>query len=196
MGSEARESWEILAAYGAPAILIDRAGVILGKNGPAARIISEHPVFGSTCDQVRLRRNDEALRFDAALQLASHSRRKPSYVTLASRSGRPILVMRLAAVGDDPNGPVLCEIEDLVAHTDDAVALAQAMGITVAQARVAALLARGMNVPEIARELGLKEATLRTHIRHALGRLGLDGQQALAVCAAQMARFMGIVHPG
>ena len=196
MGSIDWESQEIIAAYGAAVLLIDQGGVILNRNAPAVRIIDEHPVFGGTQDQVRLRRNDDVLRFDAALHSAARSRHAPSYVTLASRSGRPILVMRLAAVGGKQNGPVLCEIENLVARADDAIALAQAMGLTVAQARVAAMLARGMTVPDIARELGLKEATLRTHIRHALGRLGLEGQQALAVCAAQMARFMGIIHHG
>jgi DNA-binding NarL/FixJ family response regulator len=105
-----------------------------------------------------------------------------------------VMMIRLSAVGEQADGPVLCEIEDLMGAIDDVAGLASAMGLTTSQARVAAMLMRGLTVPDIARELNVKDATLRTHIRLATARLGLEGQQSLAVCAARIARFAGMLQ--
>ena len=47
-------------------------------------------------------------------------------------------------------------------------------------------------MPEIAVEMGLKESTLRTHIREACERLDLNGQLQLALWVSQVARLTGL----
>ena len=185
---------DVVSALGTPVLLLDGAGAILNANSSALRLVGEHPAFVNGRDHLRLRRAEEAQLLMDALQNVARARRAPLYVTLASRGGRPVMMMRLSAVGEQPDGPVLCEIEDLMGAIDDIAGLAAAMGLTASQARVAALLMRGLTVPDIARELNVKDATLRTHIRLATARLGLEGQQALAVCTARIARFTGMLQ--
>jgi DNA-binding CsgD family transcriptional regulator len=186
---------DVIAALGMPVLLVDASGTILHANCAATQLIGAHPAFVQGRDQLRLRRADEAQLLTDSLHNVARLRRTPLHVTLASRGGRPVMIIRLSAVGERGDGPVMCEFEDLMAGVDDIAGLAGAMGLTVAQARVAALLMRGLTVPDIARELNVKDATLRTHIRLATARLGLEGQQALAVCTARVARFAGLLQP-
>ena len=84
-------------------------------------------------------------------------------------------------------------IEDLQSQILDIDRLANLMGLTPSQARVAAHLAQGLTIPEIAALVGRRETTLRTHVREAIDRLNLSGQQHLAICTLRMARFVGLM---
>ena len=185
---------DVVAALGMPVLVLDANAGILSANSHAVRLIGEHPAFVHGRDSLRLRRAEEEQLLIDALQNVARARRAPVFVTLASRGGRPVMMIRLSAVGENPEGPVLCEIENLVAAIEDIAGLATAMGLTASQARVASMLIRGLTVPDIARELNVKDATLRTHIRLATARLGLEGQQALAVTTARIARFAGMLQ--
>jgi DNA-binding CsgD family transcriptional regulator len=54
----------------------------------------------------------------------------------------------------------------------DPHALGDIFGLTPTQARVAVLLADGLTAAEVAQQLGCALATVRTHIRQVLGKLG------------------------
>lgn len=58
--------------------------------------------------------------------------------------------------------------------------LEQAVGLTPAEARVAALIAGGATTPRVARALGLSPATVRTHLARCFDKTGARSQVALA----------------
>lgn len=68
----------------------------------------------------------------------------------------------------------------------DAFALADVFGLTPAQARVAVLLADGHSAPEIAAQLGTSEATVRSHLRQVMLKLG----------ARRLADAVRVLHQG
>lgn len=60
--------------------------------------------------------------------------------------------------------------------------LQQRFGFTPAEARVAAALAAGASVSEMAQRLGVQVNTVRSHVKQVLGKTGTVGQvQAVAV---------------
>jgi DNA-binding CsgD family transcriptional regulator len=72
----------------------------------------------------------------------------------------------------------------LGASTDDAprvnvVDIQRAAGLTRAEARVAARLARGSTLTEIATDLGVAHETVRTHLKRALAKTGTHRQAEL-----------------
>lgn len=51
-----------------------------------------------------------------------------------------------------------------------------ALGLTPAESRVAVLLAEGKSVSQIAAAVGREQSTIRTHVRHIFGKLGITRQ--------------------
>ena len=54
--------------------------------------------------------------------------------------------------------------------------VAESLGLTAAESRVAALLAEGKTVREVASETGRKVSTIRTHVRHIFDKHGIRRQ--------------------
>lgn len=54
--------------------------------------------------------------------------------------------------------------------------VAERLGLTPAESRVAALLAEGKTVLEVASETGCKVTTIRTHVRHIFDKHGIRRQ--------------------
>ncbi len=70
----------------------------------------------------------------------------------------------------------------------DETALSHWLGLTGAQARVAAALSRGLSPEEVARHCGRSIATIRTHIRGILERTNLESLQQLYRALAGLGR--------
>jgi DNA-binding CsgD family transcriptional regulator len=102
--------------------------------------------------------------------------------------------MRLVGVGFGAAETIMITIEDLLSRIEDINRLSAAMGLGAEQTRTAAMLAHGMNEPEIALLLGVGEDIVREHVRSAMQRLGLNGQRELMVCTLRMARFLGLME--
>lgn len=64
-------------------------------------------------------------------------------------------------------------------HLPDAPTLAQALGLTLAEARFAHALARTDGITSAARQMGLTEATARFYSKQIFAKTGLPGQAAL-----------------
>lgn len=58
-------------------------------------------------------------------------------------------------------------------------AVADALGLTRMESRVAALLVQGMSAQYIAATTGRKESTIRSHVKHMFARHGLSRQPEL-----------------
>ncbi len=184
----------ILFAIAAPALVLDVYGYILGGNARGLELIDRHPAFFVERGYLALRRRTEAWGLADALLEACRGSTEAVNLTLLSRTGRPVLLIRLVGVGRKDVETVMCTIEDLLDQVEDTTRLASALGVTPSQAHAAACLAHGMTVAEIAVLMNVQQSTVRTHIHDAMQRLGLTGQRELAICTLRMARFLGLMQ--
>ena len=68
---------------------------------------------------------------------------------------------------------------------------AAALGLTPAQSQIAVMLAEGRTVPEIARETGRRESTVRWHIKEIFARHGISRQAELIRLVLSLADIPG-----
>ncbi len=184
----------ILAAVSGPALLLDVYGFILGGNLAGQELVERHPAFCIERGYLTLRRRHEAWSLADALLEASRGAGHPVHLTLFSRSGRPVLLMRLVGVGFGAAETIMVTVEDLLSRIEDINRLSAAMGLATDQTRTAAMLAHGMTEGEIALLQGVGEDAVRELIRGAMQKLGLSGQRELMVCTLRMARFLGLMQ--
>jgi len=106
-----------------------------------------------------------------------------------------IAAVRAAAVGDQLLSPAITRklIEQFVRRPPKRPGLPEALaGLTERELHVLRLVAGGNSNAEIARELYLSEATVKTHVGHVLQKLGLRDR----VQAVVLAYESGLVEPG
>lgn len=70
--------------------------------------------------------------------------------------------------------------------------LRERFGLTAREAEVALLLARGGTNKAIARELGIRPATVRTHSEHLFPKLGVSSRKALGLALLELAERGGM----
>ncbi len=104
--------------------------------------------------------------------------------------------IRVVAAGDALLSPSVTRhlIEEYVRHADPAVPVTSAAlaGLTDREREVLALVARGLSNAEIAAELTVGEATVKTHVARVLMKLGLRDRVQAVVRAYES----GLVRPG
>jgi DNA-binding CsgD family transcriptional regulator len=69
----------------------------------------------------------------------------------------------------------LSAVKTAMPTSEDDIRMAQEKGLTLREAQVFKLMARGLSYQEIAREMGLSLHTIRTHIRHIYNKLQVTG---------------------
>ena len=176
-----------------PTLVLSANAAVLCANRSGKALIELHPAMRIEDGRLAMRRSDdESALTDTLRRILVDSDAERVVLMLRSRRGRPTLLLRLAAIRNATASAVLCELSDLDVELADVANLASIFGLTRAQASVAGWLAKGMSVPEIAVEMGVKESTLRTHIREACERLDLSGQLQLALWVSQVARLTGL----
>ena len=94
----------------------------------------------------------------------------------------PELVARLIGV--------MCEVQG--EEGGDAEVAEIAFGLTPAEARVTAQVARGATAPEAAQTLGVSAATVRTHIKSSLAKTGAKGTKDLARLLAEARELLAL----
>ena len=111
--------------------------------------------------------SDDAPEQCAADRAARHTRRRCGDVLQEpARCRSPRVAALLLIIDIDPTRPVRIE-PDLVAAT---------LGLTPAESVVAALLAEGRTIRDIARATGREENTVRWHKKHVFSRVGVSRQ--------------------
>ena len=188
-----RQADDILNIMVSPALLLDETGLILAANDAGRQVVQRQPALFVERGYLGLRRSEEADMVSKALDRIATGHEHREIVVLKSRPGSPILMLRLVATNLVARGIVMM-VEDLLSEISDIHQLANLMGLTLSQTRVAAYLAQGLGIPDIATLLNRRETTLRTHVREAIDRLNLSGQQHLAICTLRMARFVGLMQ--
>lgn len=143
-----------------------RADERLGSNGQ--RLLLAQPAdadrqLGLALNQLALGRHGQR----ALLSLRQRPSDPPSWLHLQALAPGRVL----GAFGDRPR--ILATMFDpQQTRALDAFALGDLFGMTPTEARVACLLAEGLSAPAIAAQLGCAQATVRTHLRQVLFKLG------------------------
>ncbi|MER6515037.1 response regulator transcription factor [Nonomuraea sp. NPDC001636] len=124
----------------------------------------------------------------AALRARVHG-----FLLKSSRAEQLIEAVRAAAAGDAVIDPAVApRVIDSFAAQPHPAAPPELETLTPRELEVLRLLADGMSNPEIARELHIGEATVRTHVTHLLQKLRLRDR----IHAVVFAYETGIVRPG
>lgn len=156
---------------------MDPAGLLLSAEPAATRLLARHPAMRLVRGVLRPRRRQEEAALLTALAGLEVGQR--CMVALRTRQGAPVLLIRLWA---KEAGVVRAYLTDLLAPPPpDTAALIEAFGLTRMEARVAALLSTGLDVAEMAERLGLREGTVRSHLKGAMGKTGCRTQTRLAL---------------
>src|ERR1700693_3392470 len=103
--------------------------------------------------------------------------------------------VRVAASGEGPLAPSITKrlIVEFAKHRAPVRAGGTDLNtLTDREQEVIRLLARGMSNPEIARELKVGEATVKTHVAHVLDKLGLRDRVQAVIFAYEV----GLIKPG
>ena len=105
-----------------------------------------------------------------------------------------VSAIRIVAAGEALLAPSVTRrlIAEFVRRPSPAVTLAQVEALTARELEVLKLVAVGLSNGEIAKELFLSEATVKTHVGHMLTKLGVRDR----VQAVVLAYESGLVQPG
>jgi DNA-binding CsgD family transcriptional regulator len=196
--SSSRLLERLIAAMSSAALLLDRHGGIVQTNAPADALLRKG-------DGIRIRRTDrlalvaddaeDSLRLSRnikrALAVAAGESHELDGALLVSRpSGLPplqVLMMPLPPASFSlwdtlgSGARVMVQIVDLQASPDaQADRLGVLVGLTAAEVRVAALIAGGLSIPNVARALAVSPNTVKTHLARCYGKTGVHSRAALA----------------
>ena len=179
----------LLAATGLGVIQLDRRARIVAANDRARRVLQMGDVLFDTGGGLFARTPLANAELQDLL-----TRALPPYGNLGAGgsmiarrpAGPPPLVLHVIPVDGGVTGPVAWPVAALVLMPDaaeathaDAGTVTRTLNFTPAESQVAALLARGMTVRQVAAALGRRESTVRSHIKHMFTKQGLSRQADL-----------------
>lgn len=116
-----------------------------------------------------------ALAWAAGLQHVVYPARGAVPLVLERGEGLPARVLWVLA----ENGDIYLVLGDPGRDVQRLDAAAAVYGLSAAQRRVAGLIVEGMPLPEIARAMGVRPATVRTHLERMFVKTGVHNQTAL-----------------
>ncbi len=192
---------DLMVAATALAAAVRHAGHGVMALGPGARLIYANDVARSCLGpegplrlrQGRLAATGVAGRCASEALLRLEQTGKPQFFALhrPAAAGRCAQSFAVTAIVDEQAGPrqrvlILDPFGERGAL--DESALSSWLGLTPAQARVAACLSRGMSPEEVATHCGRAIATIRTQIRAILERTNLENLQQLHRALAGLGR--------
>lgn len=177
--------WElprrILDSMSVGALIADQSGQVQFANAAAEEILGENDGLTRRDNRIQAARSFETNNLLAAVregQATGHGA-----LLIARPSGKQsyaIVVTPLTASGDTKAPRALVFVSDL-AHRNNELAprLSQLFGLSKAEARVAAGIAEGRRLTEIAQEFDVRMPTVRTQLRAVLKKVGATRQADL-----------------
>ena len=172
-------------------LLISAAGAVLGANRVGRDVLAAREVLWSGRGGLEINRNGRRMLFRDLLADLDPQRRgnrseHPQGFSVARANGQralsvliwPVAGVDAPAAWDDPAAVVFLGDPDRAADIDED-RLRQLYGLTRAEARVAAELARGHRLDEIAEELDVAYETTRKHLKKVLAKVETDRQADL-----------------
>jgi len=183
-----------LAAWHAAVLVLDAAGQLLYANAAAERILAARDGFHVSYGVLSAADPEAAARLEARIRAAVQARTPAGGSMAVPRTfaRRPYAVdiapCRPERTGLFPSpARVVLTITDLDAKDGPGTdALSALFGLTLAQASVAAMLARGHNLREIAVALGISVYTVRRHLADVMEKTNTNSQAALVLLLSRM----------
>lgn len=177
--------WElprrILDSMSVGAVIADQGGQVQFANAAAEEILGENDGLTRRDGRIQAARSFETNNLLAALR-DSHATAHGALLIARPSGKRPyaIVVTPLAGSGESKASRALVFVSDL-AHRNNELAprLSQLFGLSKAEARVAAGIAEGRRLTEIAQEFDVRMPTVRTQLRAVLKKVGASRQADL-----------------
>lgn len=189
---------QVLEQLSSAVVFVDRAGRLLHANGPAAKMLAASEVLRWSGGKPRPGNERAAAHLEAVLASAHRGQPAPDCgalsVTHCTKSGERMTVhvlplaagtRRAATAPSSAAAAILVSREtwDLPRRLQLAARL---YALTPAESRVVSVLLTGCTVGGAARVLGIKEATVKTHLQHVFDKTGtrrqIDLAQRIADC--------------
>ncbi len=183
-------------------LLVDAGARVLHANRSAARLLRTPGGLGADAEGLRAARPEQTRALRALVARAAARRGAGGGSVLLEQPGLRLLAhvvpvgpgVEAAWVGTPRPAAVVIVAEPAGGHPGPAqAALRSLFGLTVAEGRVACLVAAGSGVAAAAAELGVGPPTVRTHLARAYAKTGTRRQAELAELVGQIA---GAVGPG
>jgi DNA-binding CsgD family transcriptional regulator len=200
--SKAGALGEVLERLSSAVIFVDRDGRLVHANGPAAQILAAGEVMSWSGGKPRPRNERAAAHLDATLA-AAHRRRPGTEcgalsVTHCSQSGERMMVHVLplaAGTRRHATAPAAAAAAIVVAQQTWELphrlqSAARLYALTPAESRVVEVLLTGCTISGAAKALGIKEATVKTHLQHVFDKTGTRRQVDLAQRIADCGRSL------
>ena len=195
----------LLDATGLGIIQLDRRGRIVAANDRARKLLRTGDVLFDTGGSLfaRTAPADDELRELLARALPRFGTPAAAGSMIVRRpSGPPPLVLHVVPVVGRETETAAWPVAALVLlpHAAEAIdvdvdAVARTLRFTRAESQIAALLARGMTVREIAAATGRMESTVRFHVKHMFTKHGITRQVDLVRLVRSLVDIDGI-RPG
>lgn len=179
---------DVLARLGRAAALVTREGRLTFMNEEARELLAG-AVKGS---HLRAWQRTDQAKFDRAVEIAvvaGPAELAEPVALVAPHRDRPILAQALpvsAALVGEP-GALILFIDPTGPSTLDPTSALELLGLTRAEARVAAKVGGGCSPKEAADELGLSINTVRSALKIGFGKLGINRQGELVRIVARLA---------
>lgn len=169
-------------------LLLDEAGVIGNLNEAARQLLVRNPHVAIKQDRLSFSQSSQQKRFDEKFNTLLEGKAKHDYdaLVVSSQGGKAlsILMRRIPRSGPDRrlrNAAVVIYLKESpqagAALNDDIVATL--FGLRPAEAKVASLLADGLNFQQIAQAMEVTEETVRTYSKRVFAKTGTSRQAEL-----------------
>lgn len=177
----------LLSRMGRGGILLTADARVLHMNEPAAKLLSDGlKVIGN-----RLRCSDRVAQDRLDSLLSDPRKASPTPVLIPRPSGRQPLLAQAMPVGQSdlysatppsqsPPATILLLTDPETQPEGDITKTLELLGLTPAEARIAALVGAGHSPRETAELLGITEGTTRTQLNRIYDKLGISRQSGLA----------------
>jgi DNA-binding CsgD family transcriptional regulator len=194
VAGQARAGLGMLDALSSPAILLDWRGCIVGSNMLAEALMGDDLVIHNGRLSATERRSNQALQ-----RLIAHVVSAPAGSAFLAED--PVVVLRSGRrpllIDAMPTTTVICDafrltraiivITDLEKKPVSSERRLQRMfGLTLAEARLAALLATGLTLREASATLGITYETARTELKRVFAKLDVSRQSELVALLGRL----------
>ena len=179
---------ELLDTSGAGIIQLDPRGRIVEVNDRAWDLLRTGDGLFDERGFLFARKQEDNARLQELLSraLPPFGAQGEGGTTMVQRASALPLVLHVNPVGPQetdsrpwPVAAVVLVVDPASRIRIDPDMVADALGLTKMESRVAVFLAEGMSVLQIASAMGRKESTIRTHVKHIFAKHGLSRQADL-----------------
>jgi DNA-binding CsgD family transcriptional regulator len=189
---------EALSRIGIGVFALDGLGRVIFSNPSALRLLGVH--FAIEHDQLHIRRQSQRRLFSGAISQMlraegnDRAARQQPFVLHGDSSSSPLVVYllpvaappRLAEQFLTHTRAIVLAIEPIIGEPADPALVRDVFGLTLGEARVAALIGSGLPPRETAERLGIAEETARNHLKRVFSKIGVSRQSELTALLSKL----------